>query len=306
MSDFISFARAHGVDINPNKFYPSENIRRCGTIDKPKSTNGAFLWDGQRGFVFNWAEEARAQWYEDPAATRWTEAEKSDWMKKRRAAARQAAIRQQETYAKATRTAQELMRASSPGSHSYLTIKGFPLAQGLVLPSYQVWDTDKEMHVMVENVLLIPMRSMSGEVVGCQFIYWDEPNRKYEKKMLTGMRAKGAVFRMGDKSAPETFVVEGYATGLSVIEALRSIGLRASVVVCFSAGNIEHIAPTIGGRTFVFADNDSHKTGQGEKSAKATGLPYCMAETPGWDANDLHVKQGLMAVCNLIMKVRRA
>ncbi len=74
--DFISFARAHGVEINPSKLHPSEKIIRCGTVDKPKSTNGAFFRSGERGFVWNWAEEARAQWFEDPHARRWTEEEK--------------------------------------------------------------------------------------------------------------------------------------------------------------------------------------------------------------------------------------
>ena len=51
MSGFISFARAHGLDINPAKFFPGEKIRRCGTVDKPKSSNGAYFWDGERGWV---------------------------------------------------------------------------------------------------------------------------------------------------------------------------------------------------------------------------------------------------------------
>ena len=121
--------------------------------------------------------------------------------------------------------------------------------------------------------------------------------------MKPGMRAKGAVFRMGDKTAPETFLVEGYATGLSVHAALRSVGLRASVLVCFSANNLEFIAPQLKGRAFVCADND--KSGTGEKSAQATGLPYCMSPIVGEDMNDLHARAGLMAVCAQLMAVRR-
>ena len=43
----------------------------------------------------------------------------------------------------------------------------------------------------------------------------------------------------------------------------------------------------------------------GERAAQATGLPYCMSETEGFDANDEHKKNGLMAVSKLLMAVRR-
>ena len=41
--NFIDFARAHGVDIDHTRLYPSEKIRRCGTVAKPKSGNGAYF-----------------------------------------------------------------------------------------------------------------------------------------------------------------------------------------------------------------------------------------------------------------------
>jgi len=121
--------------------------------------------------------------------------------------------------------------------------------------------------------------------------------------MLSGMRAKNAVHRLGSKTASETWLVEGYATGLSVYHALRSIGSDASVVVCFSASNLVQVADQIKGQRFVFADNDESKTG--EKSAEQTGLPWTMADTVGFDANDLHMKSGLFAVVGKIMQLRR-
>ncbi|MDQ0571644.1 hypothetical protein QFZ42_003478 [Variovorax paradoxus] len=48
---FLDFARAHGVEIKPEKFIASDKIHRCGTTEKPRSTNGAYLWDGQRGWT---------------------------------------------------------------------------------------------------------------------------------------------------------------------------------------------------------------------------------------------------------------
>lgn len=282
---FIAFARAHGVEIDQSRLYASERIKRCGTTDKPKSTNGAYYWDGSRGWVFNWAAEARVQWFSDANAQPWTEAEKAAWKAKRQAA--QAS--QEAQYQRAAQRAAEMLRSAKPGVHNYLHRKGFPDAQGFVAS---------------DGALLIPMRNLqTNNLQGVQVIRWDEEARAFTKKMNPGMRAKGAVFRMGDKNAPETILCEGYATGLSILAALRNVGLRSAVLVCFSAQNIQFIAPQIKGRAFVFADNDESCTG--EKSAQATGLPYCMSPVLGEDANDLHARAGLFAVAQKLMEVRR-
>lgn len=275
---FVDFARAHGVEIRD--LYPSEKIQRCGTVDKPNSKNGAWFWDGERGWVFNWAGEARVQWYQDEKP--WTEADKLAWKKRRDAANATQDIAQQ----KAAQRAQEMLNKAKHGEHNYLHMKGFGDVEGIVL----------------DDMLLIPMRNViTNQLQGLQTIRWIEDERRYEKKMIYGMKAKGAVFRMGIRTN-ETFLCEGYSTGLSIAKALRSIGSNASVVVCFSAGNLEHVATQIKGRKFIYADND--ESGTGEKAAKATGIPYCMSDTVGHDANDDHQKLGLMAVCKKIMEVR--
>ena len=84
---FIDFARAHGVDIDPARFYPSDKIRRCGTVDKPRSTNGAYFYDGRRGWVQNWSQGSNVVWFEDKDVKPWTDEEKREWMAKRRAEA---------------------------------------------------------------------------------------------------------------------------------------------------------------------------------------------------------------------------
>lgn len=285
MSTFIDFARAHGVDIDHSRFFASERIQRCGTVDKPRSKNGAFFWDGARGWIWNWQAEARIQWFDDPHAKPWTEADKQAWR------ARRDAMRanQDAEHQRAARRAAELLRSAKPGEHNYLHVKGFPDAQGLVLP---------------DGALLVPMRDLrSNDLRGAQLIRWVELDRKYEKKMLPGMRARGAVFRMGDRTASETFFVEGYATGLSLVAALRSVGLRAAVLVCFSASNMVEVARQVPGRGFVYADNDVSETGQ--IAAEKTGLPYCMSDTVGFDANDQHLQHGLMSVAAKVMEVRR-
>jgi putative DNA primase/helicase len=126
--------------------------------------------------------------------------------------------------------------------------------------------------------------------------------RKYEKKMLTGMRAKNAVLFLGTRDFPECWLVEGFATGLSVRHALRSVGIQASVVVTFSASNMVQVADQIPGKRYIFADNDASQTG--EKAAQSTGLPWTMADEVGMDANDLHLRNGVFAVVKKIMDLR--
>jgi putative DNA primase/helicase len=283
MSTFIDFARSHGLDIDPSKFYASDKIRRCGTLERPRSLNGSWLWDGQRGWVFDWSGEARTIWFEDPHAKPWTPQEKQDWMLKRQTAA----AAKDRSYDMAAQKADIILRSAKSDVHPYLTIKGFPDMKGLVL----------------DDKLLIPMRNVvTNKLQGYQEIWWDEPNRKYNKKMLAGMRAKNAVFFLGDRTATEAWCCEGYATGLSLHAALRSVGLKASVVVCFSASNLVAVADQIQGKRYIYADNDASETGA--KSAIQTGLPWTMSDTIGHDANDDHLKSGLFLVVKKIMDLR--
>jgi putative DNA primase/helicase len=281
---FVDFARAHGVEIDPARLYASDRIKRCGTTERPNSGNGAYFWDGQRGWVMDWSGEAKVIWYEDPHAKPWTDEEKRVWAAKRASAATE----QEKKYQSAAFEADKTLRSAQYDYHPYLEIKGFKETRGLVL----------------DDKLLIPMRNVSNNrLQGYQSIYWNEPQRKYEKKMLYGMRAKNAVLYLGDRENEECWLVEGFATGLSVRHALRSVGISAAVVVCFSASNMIQVAPQIRGKRFIFADNDESKTG--EKSALLTGLPWTMADTVGWDANDLHLKDSLFSVVAKMMDVRK-
>lgn len=283
MTDFVTFARAHGLEIDSAQLYAGERIRRCGTVEHPRSTNGAYHWDGQRGWVFAWDGDARVQWFSDESRP-WTESEKDAWKAKREAGRAQQQRQQQQA---AFRSA-DMLRGATLGPHDYLHRKGFADLQGFVLPAGE---------------LLVPMRSLSGDLIGAQVIKWLPDEVRWEKKMLPGMKAKGAVLMLGPRRPLETVYCEGYATGLSIELAVRQARLNAAVMVCFSDSNMAHVASLTAGRRYVFADND--KSGAGERAAKQTGLPYCMADTEGWDANDLHTKAGLLAVQAKLMEARR-
>ena len=281
---FVNFARAHGLLIYESKLYASDFIKRCGTVDKPRSLNGSYLWDGQRGWIFNWAGEAKAIWYDDPNAKPWTDQEKREWVTKRN----KANADRDRSYDIAAQKADITLRSAKMAAHDYLHLKGFPDEKGLVL----------------DGELLVPMRNVvTNKLQGYQKIFWDMDERKWEKKMLPGMRAKNAVLFMGDRRAEEAWLVEGYATGLSLHKALRSTGSNASVVVCFSASNMIQVANQVKGDRYVFADNDESKTG--EKAAIETGLPWTMADEVGMDANDMHDKLGLMSVVKKVMDLRK-
>jgi len=275
---FAAFARAHGVligDLEPGR------ISRCGTVDHPSSKNGAYFWDGQRGWVMAWDRGGELHWFGESKG--WSDEEKRAWIEKRQALRE---IEEKKWRAAALR-ATELMRTAVPKEHGYLHRKGLQAVQGLVLP---------------DDTLFVPMRSLrTNELQGAQLIRWLPHEMRWEKKMVAGMRAKGAVLRLG--RGYETFLCEGYATGLTIDLGARQLRLNASVLVCFSDSNMVHVASMVRGRAFVFADND--KSQVGEKAAKATGLPYCMSDRVDEDANDLHRRAGLMAVCELLMGVRR-
>ncbi|WP_322040083.1 toprim domain-containing protein [Burkholderia diffusa] len=282
MSDFISFAAEHGVLIN--HLDDSGRIRRCPTTDHPRSKNGAYMFDGRRGWVMAWDGQGEVIRFNDPNASPWTDAEKRAWAQKRRASEKLAARRRQD----AIRQAERLISTAVVAEHNYLHYKGLPEALGLVLP---------------DNRLIVPMRSLSGELRGVQSIWWDYDERKWCKKMIFGMSASGAVFRIGPTRATETILCEGYATGLSIDVAARQLRFNAAVLICFSDSNMAAVAPSVAGRKYVFADND--ESGAGQQAAIKTGLSWCMSDRVGEDANDLHKRAGVMAVCKKLMEARR-
>lgn len=279
---FAAFAIQHGLIVD--QVYPSERIHRCPTDAHPRSKNGAYLFTGERGWIMDWSTGQPIQFWNDKNAVGWSDADKRAWAAKKH----EADIKREGGYRKAAKTALELIKRCQPDEHAYLKGKQLPDVLGLVTE-------DRE--------LVVPMRNLvNNELVGVQVIKWLMDERKWEKKMLFGMRAKAAVFRLGSAKAPETWLCEGYVTGLTIERALRRLSLNASVLVCFSANNMIHVAPQIHGRKFVFADNDA--SGTGESAAKATDAPYAMSSIVGEDANDWYARAGILAVCKAILEVR--
>jgi putative DNA primase/helicase len=264
--NFIEFAAAHGVLID--RLQDGRWVR-VKTSDHPKKRNGAYKFLGDVGFVQNHATMERvAVWRPDGKA------EHIDRAEMRRIMAQNAAEERQRQ-ARARLQAERMIGQASFGPHPYLIAKGFPNEHGLVL----------------DGELLIPMRDFSQykTINSLQRISADG-----EKKFLPGGKAKGSVYFIGPPVTMEKWYCEGYANGLTIRYALGKLYRTATVVVCFSAGNLEFVAKQIG-RGYVYADNDASGTGQ--KAAEATGLPWVMSDTVGSDANDDFLTHGIGYVC---------
>lgn len=289
MSDFMSFAAAHGLAIGRLK--ADGKIHRCPTVEKPRSDNGAYLLDGDRGWIQDWAQGDSVQWWNDPHAKPWTPEQQRE--AKERSRLQQAEIRRRQ-HQVAQDAADILANAEwiipskdeqrgrrfieGVSGHPYLVRKGFPL----------------EPHFAHDGDLLVPMRDALDyqTVIGLQRIAADG-----DKKFMTGQRARGGIFRFGPWPAREVWLCEGFVTMLSTHAALKRLYRPAAVVACFSAGNLEYVASR-GIGTHVMADRDASETG--ERAAQATGLPYAIPTEVGTDANDVHVLHGIEAVCELV------
>lgn len=280
MSDFAAFARAHGLIVD---CIDVGRWVRVPTVDHPRKKNGAYKFLGDIGWVQNHAVDMDVStWRAD------REMPASDVRRIHEQAA-QFDDKMKQGWAKAAQRAQVMVNAAKSAEHGYLICKGFG---------------DLRTLVMDDGALLVPMRNWrTNALAGAQVIRWLVDERRYEKKMLPGMRAKGAVLRLGSPQATRTWLVEGYATALSVEAALRLLKLRDSVTVCFSAGNLVHVAQQLSIEALVFADNDV--SGAGERAAQAAMRPYCMSDVIGEDANDLHKRRGVFSLANVMVAAMR-
>jgi putative DNA primase/helicase len=271
--NFAEFAASYGLRIAD--VIADNRWHRCPTEEKPRKKNGAYVFDGERGAVIDFATMTKAAAFRDGSRAGFIDRASI----RARAAIDKAAERARQAEARAN--AEDMIKRAALDLHPYLTAKGFPFERGLVL----------------DGDLLIPMREfrLYKQLNSLQRISADGT-----KLFLPGGKAKGSVFFIGPFLAQERWLVEGYATGLSVRAALRDLHRDAQVVVCFSAGNLAHVGRLVKElrpKAYVFADND--KSGAGAKAAAETGLSFVMTEELG-DANDYHQRHGIRALAKLI------
>lgn len=270
--NFINHAQAHGLIIKD--LISDGRWHRVPTEDKPRKRNGAYLFDGERGVVKNWATmEDFSVW-----PPKGQKVESVDPLKLERAR-KENLKKLQDQHKRVAIVAEHNLRAAKLQKHPYLKQKGFIDEQGLVLG----------------EDLLIPMRHYATQkVMSLQRIASNGV-----KKFMTGGQTKGAVYVIGKKTRNTGRVFcEGYATGLSIRAALDYMRQPVEVWVCFSASNMVYVADKVGGRRYVVADNDASEAGQ--KAAESIGLPWAMPDLIGQDFNDLHQIEGLGACVKLL------
>lgn len=265
--NFIDFCKAHGVVIDRT---PRMGVwERFSTETHPRKKNAAVKYMGNYGFLVDFSTGSESVvWKADEenkidAHSVKVLAKKLDEQK----------IRLQDMAAKKAKT---ILDCCLTGSHEYLRRKGFKREQGLI------WCHDKTEH------LIVPMY-IGKNLVGAQMI-----DAEGGKKFLYGQKTSGANFIIG--SSGPYVLCEGYATGLSVRDAMLNLKQNWRVVVCFSASNLVTTAKALPSG-FVVADHDklNKQTGTraGEEAAKKTGWPYWVPPEEGTDFNDYHQHQGL-------------
>ena len=248
---FEQFAVEHGLLINGLIF---DRWVRVGTVDHPNKKNGAYIFDGRKGALINFATHekhipftSQDPYVYDPTANL-----------KRQKADQERLERQ----TKAKQKAATILHHAKEEAHPYLERKGFADSKGYV------WN----------SLLILPMR-IAGALVGCQMIAADGT-----KRFLTGQITKGASLKIDTKG--RDIVCEGFATGMSVRRAMRFLKQRYTIHVCFSASNMLEIGRQLE-NPLVIADNDA----MGVSTAKKIASRYWIGEA-GEDFNDTEQRIG--------------
>jgi len=265
---FEDFARIHGLIID--HIIPHKQMR-TSTEDHPRKQNGSYKFLGDVGFVMNWATmEEPAVWFPDKEARATIDVKKS----------RDASVKERQALAdKASAKAGWILHQCKEEKHPYLASKGFPDELG------NVWTKNNE------RILVIPMR-IDKRLIGCQLI-----NSEGVKKFLYGQTTKGATLTMNAKGLP--ILCEGYATALSVREAMIANNIKYSIHICFSASNMKFIAGKFP-YCLIIADNDHSHVG--ETTARKTGKPYWLSPAVSEDFNDFHKRVGLFEASQSLKK----
>lgn len=196
--------------------------------------------------------------------------------------------------------AARIVAAAELQTHPYLAAKGFPDELAFVADAAVIAKIGGKYLLPEEggaSAIVIPARI--GSVVRSVQLIWESG----EKKFLANGEMQGASHRIATGRDP--WHCEGFATGLTLRAALKALRHNATVLVCFSASNVETIAKTAQGRSYIVTDNDKpipqyDGLGAGEFFARRSGVPYLLPPAVGDDLNDIHQREGLFAVQRLI------
>lgn len=304
--DFMEKARAFFAEqgLVVQDIVADDNLHRCGTVDKPRGQDGAYIvhLDGNGGvstaWARNWHSQTQASITSKPEG-QMSESERQAY-KERLVRAREAFREEQERrWAQGAQRAWNIWNRCSPANDS------FPYLQ-----SKQV--SANGLRMSPDGRLVVPVLDAQGQLLSLQFI-----DAKGAKMFLKDGKTQGGRFPIaaqpGNEAAP-LLVGEGYAT---VATACRATGFAGEV--SFNCGNLPAVAKMArqqypGREIVLIADNDIRtkiKTGHNpglehaERAAKEAGgkVALCPAQDgQSTDFNDLALVRGLDAVKRVIEK----
>lgn len=304
LSKFAAVLREAGLEVETVK--ADGRLHRCGTVDRPRSKNGAYRVHMDAPACVWWKN-----WRSGDEGTRtakperqMTEAERKA-LRERIAAARAEADKEQDARrAAAAKVAAAIWERSVPlpegrtDAHAYLARKGV-YAFGL--------------RVAADGRLVVPVMGESGKLQSLQFIMPEKPADGDDKRFLPGGKAKGGYFPISAKDGLKDgplLICEGYATAASLRMATGH-----AVLAAFNAGNLETVARLARDKypdreIVVCADNDEGRrkpdgtpfnpgveAATGAAQAIGGKLAVCpLIDGHKGDFNDLHLAQGVEAV----------
>jgi putative DNA primase/helicase len=263
-------------------------LRRCPTVDHPKSQNGAYklFEDGRGGWFEDHANGTGVQFWAANGAEPLTEAERESHQKEIEAARVERERQQAEAQAEAVTKARRYLAALPPASdaNGYLIRKGVKAVAGLLA------DGDS---------LIVPIKGADGQPISYQRIPPDGKGKRFPK----GCPVACGWFAIKGDGGPLA-ICEGIATGLSIYQASGG-----TVLCAFSAGNLAAVARMAQTRyperiIILAADNDTEteaRTGKNpgleaaRTAAAAVGGLLAVPEAGG-DFNDLATAEGPEAV----------
>lgn len=271
------------------------------TADKNGKGDGRIICDDHRVTCVNWQTGDKF--------TVWLKENRT--LEDRRSFAAMRAKQKADDQARARRAAdiaERIVAASELATHPYLAAKGFPDERALTAPAEIIGSIGGDYLVPEGGKRAIVVPARIGARLGSVQLIWVGGTKKF----LYGGDMGRAAHRIA--TGADTWLCEGYATGLSLRQALRGLNRRDTVLVCFSASNLVTVAAALKGRKWIAADHDAPpKTkpdqfgglGAGEYYARKAGSPYLLPPLVGMDINDLHQRSGIFAVQRLITDLVR-
>jgi putative DNA primase/helicase len=280
INEMLTFALEQGA--STNTIIPDGKLRRYNSAEKPKSHEIWAVASQTHITVGNWRTGIQRTWH--PKGHVATSQDKEVLRLARLSYKAESAKKQLE----AAKECNLIWSQTLPShEHPYLTRKNIQTCIARV---------DRF------NNLVVPLRSIAGELMSLQFI-----TPKGDKRFKSGGSLKGNAAMIGSlKNATNLLVCEGYATGCSLHEATE-----LPVVVAFNAGNLLDVCTSLKRQhpmlnLILCADNDHRAVQNGQKNvgldkandvAKLLNLrviwPNFDSDSLGSDFNDVHCQLGL-------------